>query len=364
MRIIDEEQLDFDDLMMMPKRSTLNSRSEVSLLRDFKWKGIYGEEHTLNCIPIICANMANIATPKMAKIFAERGFMCALEKHLPASDILGLYCDLENLAQSEGLDKTTYTQRIMPTFGLKEDLSLLDVLLKDGHDVRCVCIDVPNGYVPNFIRKVQDVRKKCPGALLFAGTVVTGDICQDIILDVGCGVVVRCGIGGGSCCLTREKTGVGRPQASTVIECADSCHQVDGFCCSDGGCKTPGDIAKAFGCGADFVMCGGIFAGAEEADGEVVYINNAPHKAFFGMSSNLAQEKLFGGRRMYSTTEGREKYVPIVGSLESILDDICGGIRSAMCYCGAKKLKNIPKNCTFYKVRRQLNMKFDKCSNI
>lgn len=165
-------------------------------------------------------------------------------------------------------------------------------------------------------------------------------------------------------CTTREKTGVGRPQASAVIECADACHQINGFCCSDGGCKTPGDIAKAFGCGADFVMCGGMFAGAEEAEGEVKYINNIPHKQFYGMSSNFAQEKHFGGRRKYSTTEGREKWILVVGSLESIFDDIEGGLKSAMCYLGALKLKNIPKNCTFYKVRRQLNMKFDGCQDI
>lgn len=166
-------------------------------------------------------------------------------------------------------------------------------------------------------------------------------------------------------CLTREKTGVGRPQASAVIECADACHQVDGFCCSDGGCKTPGDIAKAFGCGADFVMCGGMFAGAEEANAEkYVNENGKVFNAFYGMSSDLAQEKHFGGRRKYSTTEGREKYVPVVGPLDKILDDIEGGLKSCMTYIGAKKLKNIPKNCTFYKVRRQLNMKFDKCGDI
>ena len=361
MRIIEEEQLDFDDLMMSPKRSTLNSRSEVCLFREFRWMSPIGNECMLSCIPIVIANMGTIATPKMAKIAAKRGFMCALEKHLLASDILKLYDELEALAKCEGVGRCTYTQRIMPTFGLKEDLALLEAL-KAEHDVRCICIDVPNGYVPNFIQRVKDARAMCPDALLFAGNVVTNDICQDIILAGG--NVAKAGIGGGSGCRTREKTGVGRPQASTVIECADACHQVDGFCCSDGGCKTPGDIAKAFGCGADFVMCGGMFAGAEETEGEVKYINNKPHKMFYGMSSDLAQEKHFGGRRKYSTTEGREKWVPVVGPLEQILDDIEGGIKSAMCYIGAKKLKNIPKNCTFYKVRRQLNMKFDNCKDI
>ena len=361
MRMIEEEQLDFDDLMMSPKRSTLNSRSEVSLYRDFKWTNASGKELCLNCIPVVISNMATIATPRITKIAAKRGFMCALEKHIPMSDILSLYDDLEHIAKLEGLDASFYTQRVILTIGLKEDIAALQAI-QDKHEVKCVCIDVPNGYVPKFIERVKEVRRICPDALLFAGNVVTGDISQDIILAGG--NVVKCGIGSGSHCRTREKTGVGRPQASAVIECADACHQVGGFCCSDGGCNTPGDIAKAFGCGADFVMCGGIFAGCDEAEGDVVYINNKPHKQFYGMSSNLAQEKHFGGRRPVSTSEGREKYVPVVGPIESIFDDIEGGLKSACTYLGARKLKNIPKNCTFYKVRHQLNMKFDNCKDI
>ena len=362
MRIIEEQQLDFDDLMMSPKRSTLNSRSEVSLFRMFSWEGADGHLNSLNCIPIIIANMGTIGTPKMATIAAKRGFMCALEKHLLASDILKLYDDLKDLEIQEAQKIGSYRDRVMPTFGLKESVEILSTLKSAGHEVKCVCIDVPNGYVPNFINKVREVRAACPNALIFAGNVVTGDICQDIILAGG--NVAKVGIGPGAACTTRKQTGVGRPQASAVIDCADACHQVDGFCCSDGGCKTPGDIAKAFGCGADFVMCGGMFAGAEEAEGEVKYIDNKPHKMFYGMSSNLAQEKHFGGRRSYSTSEGREKYIPVVGTLNEIFDDIEGGLKSAMCYIGAKKLKNIPKNCTFYKVNRQLNMKFDNCTDI
>lgn len=361
MNIIEEEQLDFDDLMMMPKLSALNSRSEVSLFRDFRWKGLDESEQSLNCIPVVIANMGTIGTPKMAKIAAKRGFMCALEKHIPIIDICSLYDDLEALAICEGLDKSTYTQRVMPAIGIKEDISALEYLQRK-HSIKCVCVDVPNGYVLNFIQRVKDVRKACPNALVFAGNVVTGDICQDIVLAGGS--VAKVGIGPGCACRTREKTGVGRPQASAVIECADACHQVDGFCCSDGGCNTPGDIAKAFGCGADFVMCGGMFAGAEEAEGEVKYINNKPFKQFYGMSSNLAQEKHFGGRRKYSTSEGREKWIPVVGTLDSILDDIEGGLKSCCAYLGAMTLASISDNCTFYKVRRQLNMTFDKCSDI
>lgn len=361
MRIIEEQQLDFDDLMMSPKRSTLNSRSEVSLFRDFYWTSKDGKENSLNCIPVIIANMGTIGTPKMAKIAAKRGFMCALEKHVSATEIFKLYDELRAEAKADSVEPRTYTQRVMPTFGMKEDLGILEALKLGDYEITCICIDVPNGYVPNFIARVKEIRDICPNSLIIAGNVVTSDICQDIILAGG--NVAKVGIGPGAACTTRKKTGVGRPQASAVIDCADACHQVNGFCCSDGGCKTPGDIAKAFGCGADFVMCGGMFAGAEEAEGEVVYLNNKPHKLFYGMSSNLAQERHFGGRRTYTTSEGREKYIPLVGPLSTILDDIEGGIKSAMCYIGAKKLKNIPKNCTFYKVHNQLNMVFDACKD-
>lgn len=195
MRIIEEEQLDFDDLMMSPKRSTLNSRSEVSLLRMFSWQGTDGHLNSLNCIPIIIANMGTIGTPKMATIAAKRGFMCALEKHLLASDILKLYDDLKALEIQEAQKISSYRDRVMPTFGLKESVEILSTLKSAGHEVKCVCIDVPNGYVPNFINKVREVRAACPNALIFAGNVVTSDICQDIILAGG--NVAKVGIGPG-----------------------------------------------------------------------------------------------------------------------------------------------------------------------
>lgn len=361
MRIIEETQLDFDDLLISPKRSTLNSRSEVELSRTFEWKDINGNKQSLTCIPIIVANMATIGTPRIAKIVSKHGLMCALEKHYPFEALDELYTDLENIALAEGLSKNFYSQKVMPSIGVKEDVDIIKHL-NDKHPLKCICIDVPNGYIPRFIDRINEIAKICPQAMLICGNVVTGDICQDIILH-GHGIVAKTGIGQGSACITRSKTGVGRPQASTIIECADACHQVGGFCCSDGGCKTVGDIGKAFGCGADFVMLGGMFAGCEEAEGETVYIDNKPHKLFYGMSSNLAQERHFGGRRASSTSEGREKYIPITGSIEDVIKDIKGGLNSLMTYIGARKLKDIPKCCTFFKVNSQLNLKFANCKD-
>ena len=361
MRIIEETQLDFSDLLISPKRSALNSRAEVDLYRDFEWIDGNGKKQTLHCIPVIAANMASIATPKIAKILSKRGFMCALEKHLALETLQELFADMEVIAEKEGFEKTYYTQRIAPSIGIKEDPNILNQL-NSQHHITTIVLDIPNGYISKFIDRIKEIHTMLPEALIIAGNVVTSDISQDIILNGG--HVAKCGIGPGSVCITRAKTGVGRPQASAVIECSDACHQVGGFCCSDGGCTNPGDIVKAFGCGADFVMLGGMFAGCEEAEGEIVYINNKPHKAFYGMSSNLAQERHFGGRHKGSTSEGREKLIPVVGPLSSILDDIEGGIKSAMCYMGAHKIKNIPKCCTFYKVHNQLNTVFANCKDI
>ena len=167
-----------------------------------------------------------------------------------------------------------------------------------------------------------------------------------------------------SACTTRLKTGVGRPQLSAILECADAAHGVGGLICADGGCTCPGDIAKAFGAGADFVMLGGMLAGTDEAAGEMVNKNGKSFKEFYGMSSRRAQDKHFGGMKCYRTSEGREKLIPYTGPVKDVIEDILGGIRSTMTYIGARKLKDIPKCTTFYTVNRQLNTVFEKMDNL
>lgn len=194
MRIIEETQLDFSDLLISPKRSTLNSRSEVDLYRTFTWKGLSGNVNTLECIPIIASNMATTGTPNMARILVKRGFMCCLEKHIPLGDLDCLYHELECNAEVDGLAKDTYTQRLVPSIGIKESLDYLKELGK-RHKVTCVCVDVPNGYIPNFMTRVKEVVAAFPDALVFAGNVVTGDICQDLIFNHA--LVAKTGIGNG-----------------------------------------------------------------------------------------------------------------------------------------------------------------------
>lgn len=360
MRIIEEEQLDFDDVLIQPKRSTINSRKEVTPFREFGWVGNDGKQHSLNCIPITISNMGSIGIPRMAKIAARLGYMCSMEKHIPLIDLDNMYSELENLALANQLGKNEYTQRISPSIGIKEDIGHL-VDLSKKHLITSIIIDVPNGYIPNLIRRIHELRDAIPTALLIAGNVVTPDIAQDIIFaGAKC---VKLNIGNGSVCRTRLETGVGRPTLSTVIECADACHQVGGFCMSDGGVKNTGDIMKALGAGADFVMSGSLFSGCDEAEGDVVCIDGKNYKKYYGMSSHYAQEKHFNGIRKYSASEGRTKLVPCTGALEDKLNDISGGLRSAMTYVGAQKLKNIPKQTTFYRVRRQVNDLFANCKD-
>lgn len=363
MRIIDEEQLDFDDVLIMPRRSSLNSRSEVDIVREFSYNKTESNCQKISGVPVIAANMAPISTPAMAEIFAKNGFFCALEKHISVDEIARLLEKLVKSAESENEALQLYSQRVFPSIGIRESMDNLR-LLSDmcGGYVRGINIDVPNGYVPQLIERVKEVRELFPNAFVIAGTVVTPDICQDLI-NAGA-TAIRTGIGSGAQCLTRLKTGVGRPQFSTIVECADACHQMNAFCVSDGGCTTPGDICKAICAGADMVMCGSIFGGCEESDSLLKTVNGKRYKQFYGMSSKLAQEKHFGGMASYRASEGREKWIPCTGPLKDTLDDICGGIRSCGAYIGARKIKNFSRQAAFYKVRHQLNEKFAGCEDI
>ena len=350
MRIIDEIQLDFDDVLIAPQRSTLNSRSEVEPWRDFK--SLNGK-YSFSCIPICASNMGTVGTIKMAKVLSANGYMCALEKHIPIADIIELYRSVSEERQ----------HRIFVSIGVREPVERLLELRDAGFTNIGINIDVPNGYIPKLKDRVVEVRDMFPYSFIVAGTVVSGDIAQDLILaGADC---IRCGIGCGSVCTTRIKSGVGRPQLSTIMDCANACHQMNAYCMCDGGVKTPGDICKAFCAGTDFVMTGSMFAGCDEAEGDVIEKDGKKFKQYYGMSSKLAQEKHFGGfQANVRASEGREKLIPCTGPLEDIIKDINGGIRSMMTYIGARKLKNVNRQATFYRVNRQVNDKFAGCENI
>ena len=161
-----------------------------------------------------------------------------------------------------------------------------------------------------------------------------------------------------SVCTTRLQTGVGMPQFSAVIECADAAHGLNGHIISDGGVKYPGDFSKAFGGGADFVMAGSMFAGYDESGGEVITSDGKSWKIFYGMSSSTCMNKYHGGVAKYRSSEGKTVKVPYKGAVQEQLNNIMGGIRSTCTYVGAKRLKDLPKCCTFMRVNNQVNTKY------
>lgn len=351
MRIIEEEQLDFDDLMLMPQHSDMNSRKEVILEREIKWIGNDGIQHSFNCIPIMAANMIGIGCPSMAKVLVKNKCICTMEKHYTFDQLDSLFYELTDAER----------QLIFPTIGIKESIDTLDKLDKKWK-LNGIVLDVPNAYIPAVLERTKLLAKTFPHAFLIVGNVVTSDRTYTL-LEAGA-TAVKVNIGAGSCCTTRKMTNCGRPQASAVIDCANAAHNVHKFVISDGGCKNEGHIATAFGCGADFVMSGSMFMGCDEMETEIIEKDGKQYKIAMGSSSKRAQDMVFGGMTKYRASEGREVLVPCKGPLQNTLDSIFGGLRSAGTYIGSHKLKDFNKHANFYKVRRTLNDVFANCKDI
>jgi GMP reductase len=331
MRIENEIKFNYEDVLIRPKRSDAPSRKSVELIRTFKMP-YSGQAFT--CLALIAANLDSVGTFAMATTLAKQQACCALHKFYSLDELEYFY--LRNSA-------SLYS---FYTLGIKdEDLVKLTTLTARIGNLNLICVDVANGYTKYFVNKVKTVRGLYPNSILMAGNVATPEMVQELILE---GVdIVKVGIGPGSLCKTRLVTGVGYPQLSAVLECADAAHGLGGLVCADGGCRTPGDIAKAFGAGADFVMLGGMFAGAQECDGEWT----EEGLKVYGMSSSEAQEKYSGGVPEYATSEGRCSIVPAKGPVSSVLSEITGGLRSACSYVGARRLKDFSKCCSFVRVR-------------
>lgn len=341
MRIESDIKLGFKDVMIRPKRSTLNSRAQVTLEREFKfrhspliWKGV----------PVMAANMDTVGTFEMAKELAKHQLFTAIHKHYSLED-WGVFL--------KDTPKTIVDQIAVSTGTSKKDFDKLSDIFNKYPQLQFICIDVANGYSEHFVRFLEKARAKFPEKVIIAGNVVTGEMVEELILSGA--DIVKVGIGPGSVCTTRVKTGVGYPQLSAIIECADAAHGLGGQIISDGGCVNPGDVAKAFGAGADFVMLGGMFAGHDESGGEVVERNGELHKLFYGMSSATAMEKHVGGVAEYRASEGKTVEVPYRGAVENTVQDILGGLRSTCTYVGASRLKELTKRTTFIRVNEQEN---------
>ncbi|MBV2166764.1 MAG: GMP reductase [Kaistella sp.] len=344
MRIEYEIKLGFKDVMIRPKRSTLKSRSRVSLERNFtfvnsqkKWSGV----------PIIAANMDTVGTFEMAEALAKEKIITAVHKH---------YTPEEWSAFLNNRPDSIYEYIALSTGTGKADEEKIKQIMDEHPQIEFLCIDVANGYSEHFVEFVKNARRNFPHKTIIAGNVVTGEMVEELILAGA--DIIKVGIGPGSVCTTRIKTGVGYPQLSAIIECADAAHGLGGHIISDGGCKIPGDVAKAFGGGADFVMLGGMFAGHDESGGDIVEEHGKKFRLFYGMSSQTAMDKHAGGVAEYRASEGKTVKVPYKGPVSETVKDILGGVRSTCTYVGASKLRELSKRTTFIRVAEQHNEVF------
>lgn len=339
MRIESEIKLAFKDVLIRPKRSTLRSRSDVQLERTLK---MLHSPKTWTGVPVIAANMDTVGTFEMAKALAEHKMLTAVHKHYSVDEWKTF------LRCNPGIEDF-----VMVSVGTSEsDMQKLASIIKSTN-LYMICLDVANGYSEHFVNTVKRVRQEYPDHIIAAGNVVTGEMTEELILSGA--DIVKVGIGPGSVCTTRKKTGVGYPQISAVIECADAAHGLGGHIVSDGGCTVPGDLAKAFGAGADFVMIGGMLSGHDESGGDVVESEGNMFKEFYGMSSATAMKKHAGGVAEYRSSEGKRVLVPYKGAVRETCLDLLGGVRSACTYVGAAFLKELPKRTTFIRVNVQAN---------
>jgi GMP reductase len=342
MRIEYDVKLDFRDVLIRPKRSVLKTRADVSLEREFKFKHTKTIWHG---VPIIASNMDHTGTFNMAKTLSEHRLLTALDKFIPLEDWKNFANEHPKLFSSSFV-----------SVGISEfDFEKIEKIAHFAN-ISFICLDVANGYTERFVSCLEHLREKYASAVIMAGNVVTGEMVEELILSGA--DIVKIGIGPGSVCTTREKTGVGYPQLSAIIECADAAHGLGGLVCADGGCTMPGDVAKAFAAGADFVMLGGMFAGHDECLGEVIEEHGKKFKRFYGMSSTEAMERHHGTVADYRASEGRSVNVPYRGPVKNTILDILGGIRSTCTYVGAHWLKELSKRTTFIRVTRQLNEVF------
>jgi GMP reductase len=341
MRIENEVKLGFKDVMFRPKRSTLSSRSQVELERTFKF--LHSESEWTG-VPVMAANMDTVGTFEMALALAQKEMFTAVHKHYSFEE-----WDSFLTNAPAGIEKFI----AISTGTGSHDLEKVAKIFGEYPQVRFLCIDVANGYSEQFVAFVKEARQQFPGKVIMAGNVVTGEMVEELMLAGA--DIVKVGIGPGSVCTTRVKTGVGYPQLSAIIECADAAHGIGGQIISDGGCTTPGDVAKAFGAGADFVMLGGLLAGHDESGGKTVEKDGKKYKQFYGMSSSTAMEKHAGGVAEYRASEGKTVEVDYRGPVDITIQDILGGIRSTCTYVGAARLKELTKRTTFIRVAEQEN---------
>jgi len=323
--LINEEiKLDYSDVLIRPKRSTMSSRGEVNLERTHKF---LWSKKEWSGIPIMSANMDTVGTPSMHTVLSKHNMVTCPARHYLKNSTKEFKGKEDNICWFGGIDEIDNLKEVQSGF---------------------IGLDVANGYTIRFVDAVKKLREKCPDATIAAGNVVTADMTQELVLAGA--DIVKVGIGPGSVCTTRIKTGIGYPQLSAVIECADAAHGLNAHIIADGGCVSSGDIVKAFAGGADFVMIGGMLAGHDECEGKV----ENGFMEFYGMASESAMDK-HDNHNSYRGAEGKTVKIPHRGRVDDTIKDILSGIRSACTYVGANSLRTLSKCTTFVRVNNTHN---------
>lgn len=351
MHIEASTKLDFNDVLLRPKRSTMNSRKEVDLEREHHF---YHSPKIWKGIPMMTANMASCGTFDMARVLSEYKIITTFHKYYTVADYEKFFKTFDNP------DYISYT------LGIRDgDEKQLKKMVKSKliDNFSFITVDVPNGYVDRFANAVREIRKLCPEHIIVAGNVVSKEMTEELILSGA--DIVKVGIGPGSACTTRRMTGVGMPQLSAIIECADAAHGISndkgvGLIIGDGGLVYPGDVAKAFCGGADFVMSGQLFSGFEESGGKTITKGGKKFKEYYGSSSNKALEVHYGKKASHRASEGRYTLMPHKGSIHDAIQDYLGSLRSTATYIGARRLKEFPRRATFVRVNNQINTSLAK----
>jgi len=340
-RIIEDVKLDYADVLFQPKRSKLESRRDVEMLRTFTF---HNSDRTFQCLPIMASNMDGVGTFSVAKVLQQHKMMTVIRKHYKIEEWQNAIGNGLNLKY---LSVCTGTAAIWKKDA--EDYALTKEVLERWPDIKFITIDVANAYHQNYADFVARVRDDYPDKIIIAGNIITPEMVEELIIKGA--DIIKCGIGPGSVCITRTMTGVGVPQFSGVMECADAAHGVGGHIIADGGCNTPGDVSKAFGAGADFVMLGGMLAGHDESEGKI----EDGKVEFYGMASDRAMEVHGARKDGYRGAEGKSVLLDNRGPIEPTVIEIIGGVRSTCTYIGARRIKDMPKCATFVKVNNTIN---------
>ena len=344
MRIEQDIKLDYKDVLFKPKRSKLESRRDVDLSRTFKFH--YGNEWT--GVPVMASNMDGVGTFAMAKKLQNHKMITVMRKHYTVDD----WTKNAKGVKMKYLSVCTGTGVIWDPDA--PDYATMKAVLAMYPDIKFITVDVANAYHENYADFISRLRDEYPDKTIIAGNVISAEMTEELITKGA--DIVKCGIGPGSVCTTRTMTGVGVPQLSGIIECADAANGIGGHIIADGGCVYPGDVSKAFGAGAHFVMLGGMLAGHDESEGEIV----DGKIQFYGMSSNAAMAVHGTRKDGYRGAEGKVVQLPHRGPVDPTVIEILGGLRSTCTYIGAKRIKDMPKCTTFVRCTQQVNQVFNQ----